>query len=94
MRRRDFMNRIGCAASAIPLSAAAQPVDRDAPIATTALGDLRGAWRDGIATFYSVPYAAPPVGELRFAAAVPAASWRGNAMRHSMVQSHRSCRPV
>ena len=87
MRRRDFMNRIGCAALAIPLSAAAQPADRDAPIATTALGDLRGAWRDGSATFYSVPYAAPPVGELRFAAAAPAASWRGqrDATQHGSI---------
>ena len=33
----------------------------DAPIARTALGDLRGAFHDGVATFRGVPFAAPPV---------------------------------
>lgn len=49
----------------------------DAPIARTALGDLRGAWRDGLATFRGVPYAEPPVGERRFAAAEPVRAWSG-----------------
>jgi len=49
----------------------------DAPIARTALGDLQGAWRDGVATFRGVPYAEPPLGELRFAAAQPIRAWTG-----------------
>lgn len=48
----------------------------DAPIAQTALGDLRGVFRDGIAAFHGVPYAAPPVGDLRFAPALPVSPWR------------------
>jgi para-nitrobenzyl esterase len=47
------------------------------PVVHTALGDLRGFLRDGIAAFYGVPYAAPPVGDLRFAPAVPVGSWSG-----------------
>lgn len=47
----------------------------DAPIAHTALGGVRGAWRDGIASFRGVPYAAAPTGPRRFAAAEPVAAW-------------------
>jgi para-nitrobenzyl esterase len=86
MRRRDFIIRASGAALAFPLSVAAQPAE-DGPVARTALGDMRGAWRDGIATFYGVPYAAPPVGELRFATAAPAVPWQGqrDAMRHGSI---------
>ncbi len=59
----------------------------DAPVAHTALGDLRGAWRDGIVAFHAVPYAAPPVGELRFAPAAPVHAWSGqrDATRHGPI---------
>jgi len=58
-----------------------------APVAHTALGDLRGFLRDGIAAFYGVPYAAPPVGALRFAPAAPVGSWSGlrDATQHGPV---------
>ncbi len=58
-----------------------------APVAHTALGDLRGIFRDGIAAFYGVPYAAPPVGDLRFAPAAPVSSWSGprDASQHGPV---------
>ena len=49
----------------------------DAPIARTSLGDLRGALHDGIATFRDVPYASPPTGERRFAAAQSVQGWSG-----------------
>ena len=52
-------------------------VEDDGPIARTALGDLRGIWHDGIAAFRGVPYAAPPVGDLRFAPAAPVRAWSG-----------------
>lgn len=47
------------------------------PIAKTALGELRGVFRNGIAAFHGVPYAAPPVGDLRFAPAVSIKRWIG-----------------
>ena len=59
----------------------------DAPVADTALGDVRGAWGDGIAVFRGVPYAEPPVGELRFAATAPVQEWSGlrDATRHGPI---------
>jgi para-nitrobenzyl esterase len=42
-----------------------------------AAGALRGSERDGVRTFFGVPYAEPPVGELRFRAPRPAPSWSG-----------------
>jgi para-nitrobenzyl esterase len=40
-------------------------------------GALRGSERDGVRTFLGVPYAEPPVGELRFRAPRPVAPWSG-----------------
>jgi para-nitrobenzyl esterase len=57
-------------------SAALQPAHSDVTAATQA-GRVRGTQLDGVSRFYAVPYAAPPVGDRRFAlpAAVPA--WDG-----------------
>ncbi|MES1200855.1 MAG: carboxylesterase family protein [Pseudomonadota bacterium] len=40
-------------------------------------GALRGVTQDGVRAFLGVPYAAPPVGPLRWRAPQPAAHWRG-----------------
>ncbi|MDI2127739.1 carboxylesterase/lipase family protein [Yinghuangia seranimata] len=47
------------------------------PLCRTRSGVVRGATRDGVAVFRGVPFAAPPVGALRFAAPEPAAAWDG-----------------
>src|SRR6185436_20233084 len=46
-------------------------------VVRTKAGDLRGACENGIAVFRGVPYAAAPVGELRFAPPQPAPAWPG-----------------
>lgn len=56
--------------------AAAPP--RDGPVVRTDLGKARGLRRpDGTMVWYDLPYAAPPVGELRWRPPRPAAAWRG-----------------
>ena len=52
------------------------------PIVQTTAGAVRGRWRTdeaghGSAAFLGIPFAEPPVGELRFEAPVPHAPWEG-----------------
>ena len=47
------------------------------PVATTTVGKLHGTNENGVAVFRAVPYAAPPVGELRFKPPMPPTPWRG-----------------
>ena len=52
------------------------------PIVRTTAGDVRGRWRtddagNASAAFLGIPFAEPPVGELRFEAPVPHGAWLG-----------------
>ena len=49
--------------------------DITGPVVQTKAGKVRGIITEGISIYKSIPYAAPPTGELRFAAPVPAAAW-------------------
>ncbi len=46
-------------------------------VATTEAGQVRGQRVGSVLVFKSIPYAAPPVGELRFAASAPHQPWLG-----------------
>ncbi|MGE0740385.1 MAG: carboxylesterase/lipase family protein [Hyphomonadaceae bacterium] len=48
-----------------------------APVVTIASGALRGAEEGGVVRFLGVPFAAAPVGTLRFASPAPHAGWNG-----------------
>ena len=59
---------------AITVCLHAQPAANDI-IVTTGAGKVRGSISNGVAVFKSIPYAAPPIGENRFAAPVPHPPW-------------------
>ncbi|MBV8691278.1 MAG: carboxylesterase/lipase family protein [Actinobacteria bacterium] len=46
-------------------------------VVETASGKVQGTVEDGVAVFRGIPFAAPPVGELRFRPPQPAAPWPG-----------------
>ncbi|MCX5389329.1 carboxylesterase/lipase family protein [Streptomyces sp. NBC_00094] len=50
---------------------------QDGPGARTRHGVLRGALKDGVASFLGIPYAQAPVGALRFRAPEPVEAWEG-----------------
>ncbi len=45
--------------------------------AVTANGEIEGRWQDGVRAFKGIPYAAPPVGDLRWRSPRPPAAWTG-----------------
>lgn len=61
---------IGLAAAALPAYAATKPVQ-------TVSGAVQGVTADGVESFKGIPFAAPPVGDLRWRAPQPAEKWDG-----------------
>ncbi len=51
--------------------------DQSAPVATITTGSLRGERRQNVLAFHAVPYAAPPIGNLRFGPPQPVREWTG-----------------
>lgn len=58
-------------------AAHAGPAAREPTLVATDKGTVRGVLHDGVREFKGVPYAEPPVGELRWALPQPAKAWQG-----------------
>ncbi|MFZ5893378.1 MAG: carboxylesterase/lipase family protein [Myxococcota bacterium] len=67
-----FFGTVGTLAAAMPAVARERP-----PMVRIPEGWLQGTRADGLDRFLGVPYAAPPVGALRWEPPEPAASWSG-----------------
>ncbi|MGH6911034.1 MAG: carboxylesterase family protein, partial [Phenylobacterium sp.] len=95
--------RRSLAAAALVLGLAgasfADAAQAEAPAATTAAGPaakikqgaLHGATVEGVETFLGIPYAAPPVGDLRWRPPAPAAGWSG---ARDATKAGASCQPA
>jgi para-nitrobenzyl esterase len=59
------------------VTAAESPGSGPPPDVRTPAGTVRGIHEAGVAVFRGIPYAQPPVGDLRFAAPRPARGWSG-----------------
>src|SRR4051812_5341100 len=65
------------ASLAATVSHPAAMAQASAPLVTTLAGKLEGSESDGIRSFKGIPYAKPPVGELRWRPPVAAQGWSG-----------------
>jgi para-nitrobenzyl esterase len=87
------MKSINIAASlaAATLVTACAPVLAKAPTARTTSGEVSGTADHGIVSWKGIPFAAPPVGDLRWRAPQPAPAWQGireaNAYGHDCMQN-------
>ena len=66
-----------CAACAFCEGASAQAASTDVPLVKIDTGSISGVTADGVTSFKAIPYAAPPVGALRWRMPQPAKPWVG-----------------
>ena len=65
------------AAAIVMAGAAGAQAPASRPVVVTDLGAVRGSISEGVASWKGLPFAAPPVGPLRWRAPQPAAAWKG-----------------
>ncbi len=77
--RHQLMARplLALALAAMAAGCTASADNSGPPLVRVEQGDLRGTTQDGITRFLNIPYAAAPVGDLRWQAPRPASGWEG-----------------
>ncbi len=65
-----------CSAMLVMLACAPVCAQQPAPVKVEA-GVIQGTWEDGLTVYRGIPFAAPPVGDLRWRPPQPAAKWDG-----------------
>jgi carboxylesterase type B len=68
---------LACFAGIFSISARADVYDETRPMVEVRNGTLQGVEDHGMLAFKNIPYAAPPVGELRWRPPQPAQNWQG-----------------
>jgi para-nitrobenzyl esterase len=87
IRRIFTVSALSLGVLALPLVVSAQM----APTAKIKQGALKGAVVEGVEEFWGIPYAAPPVGDLRWKPPAAAASWTGE---RDASHAGASCQPT
>lgn len=89
---RTVMTKLALAAMATATTAQAEDVVP--PMVTVEQGTVSGVDADGVTAFKGIPFAAPPVGDLRWRAPQPAAKWQGvrngAAYGHDCMQNYNA----
>jgi len=88
VRRKLFAATLGLSVLAFPLTSLAQG---EGPSATIRQGKLQGANVEGVEEFWGIPYAAPPVGDLRWKPPAAAPGWSGV---RDATKAAASCQPT
>lgn len=88
VRRKFTAAALAAGVLALPAAAFAQA---PGPTAKIKQGALKGAVVDGVEEFWGIPYAAPPVGDLRWKPPAAAAGWSGE---RDATKAGPSCQPA
>ena len=88
VRRQVTATALALSVLALPLATSAQGA---APTAKIKQGALTGAVVEGVEEFWGIPYAAPPVGDLRWKPPTAAASWTGE---RDATKAGATCQPT
>ncbi len=79
-KHRKLFNALWLVAAILVISARAQEVRKPEPTSSVVKvdsGQLQGVEADGVISFKGIPFAAPPVGELRWRPPQPTPKWEG-----------------